>query len=139
MSKKEKFIEEITKLLQDTPENFLSADALDFWNSLQVSENGGKPKFTDNGKLILNFLKENKETYRNLFKAKEVGEGVGISSRAASGAMRKLVNDGYIEKLGENPVVYALTTLGEETNPEAEWDIDTLENFWYNIFIGKIK
>ena len=120
MSKKEKFIEEITKLLQDAPENFLSADSLDFWNSLQISENSGKPKFTENGKLILNFIKENKETYNNLFKAKEVGEGIGISSKAASGAMRKLVNDGYIEKLGENPVVYALTALGEETDPNAE-------------------
>ena len=125
MSKKENFIHEVKAAIDGleeemTPETYFSADALDFWNSLQVSENGGKPKFTDNGKLILNFLKENKETYRNLFKAKEVGEGVGISSRAASGAMRKLVNDGYIEKLGENPVVYALTTLGEETDPEAE-------------------
>ena len=120
MSKKEKFIEEISKMLEDTPEKYLSADALDFWNSLQISENGNKPKFTENGKLILNFIKENKETFNNLFKAKEVGEGIGISSRAASGAMRKLVTDGYIEKLGENPVVYALTSLGEETDPEAE-------------------
>lgn len=124
MSKKEKFIEEITKLLQDFPENYLSSDALDFWNSLQISENSGKPKFTENGKLILNFIKENKETYNNLFKAKEVGEGIGISSKAASGAMRKLVNDGYIEKMGENPVVYALTTLGEETDPNAEDKLD---------------
>ena len=124
MSKKEKFIEEISKMLEDAPEKYLSSDALDFWNSLQISENSGKPKFTENGKLILNFIKENKETYNNLFKAKEVGEGIGISSKAASGAMRKLVNDGYIEKMGENPVVYALTTLGEETDPNAEDKLD---------------
>jgi len=119
MSKKEKFIEEISKMLEDAPEKYLSADALDFWNGLQITE-GGKPKFTENGKLILSYLKENKEVYNNLFKAKEVGEGIGISSKAASGAMRKLVNDGYIEKLGENPVIYALTALGEETDPNAE-------------------
>jgi predicted HTH transcriptional regulator len=119
MSKKEKFIEEISKMLEDAPEKYLSADALDFWNGLQIAE-GGKPKFTENGKLILSYLKENKEVYNNLFKAKEVGEGVGISSRGASGAMRKLVNDGYIEKIGENPVVYALTALGDETDPNAE-------------------
>lgn len=119
MSKKEKFIEEISKMLEDAPEKYLSADALDFWNGLQIVESG-KPKFTENGKLILFYLKENKEVYNNLFKAKEVGEGVGISSRGASGAMRKLVNDGYIEKLGENPAVYALTVLGEETDPNAE-------------------
>lgn len=125
MSKKENFIHEVKAAIDGleekmTPETYFSTDALDFWNSLQVSENSGKPKFTENGKLILSFLKENKETFNNLFKAKEVGEGIGISSKAASGAMRKLVNDGYIEKLGENPVIYALTVLGEETDPDAE-------------------
>ena len=124
MSKKEKFIQEVKAAIdgleEKTPEVYFSEDALDFWNGLQIGESNGKPKFTDNGKLILNFLKENKETYNNLFKAKEVGEGVGISSRAASGAMRKLVNDGYIEKIGENPVVYALTSLGIETDPNEE-------------------
>ena len=58
--------------------------------------------------------------YNNLFKAKEIGEGLGISSRTASGAMRKLVTDGYIEKVGATPVVYSLTTLGVETDPMAE-------------------
>ena len=124
MSKKEKFINEVKAAIdgleEKVPEVYFSTDALDFWNGLQISENGGKPKFTENGKLILNFLKENKETYNNLFKAREVGEGIGISSKAASGAMRKLVNDGYIEKIGENPVVYALTSLGIETNPNEE-------------------
>jgi hypothetical protein len=93
MTKKEKFISEVKAAIdgleEKTPEVYFSEDALDFWNGLQISENGGKPKFTENGKLILNFLKENKETYNNLFKAREVGEGIGISSKAASGAMRK--------------------------------------------------
>ena len=120
MSKKEKFIEEITKLLQDAPENFLSSDALDFWNGLQISGDSSKPKFTDNGKLVLVYMQENKDSYNNLFKAKEIGEGLSISSRTASGAMRKLVNDGYIEKVGESPVVYSLTELGTNTDPNAE-------------------
>lgn len=120
MSKKEKFIEEIAKLLQDAPENFLSEDALDYWNGLLVTGDSGKVKFTENGKLVLKFLKDNKTVYNNLFKAKEVGEGLNISSRTASGAMRKLVTDGYIEKIGANPVVYALTALGDETDPYAE-------------------
>lgn len=120
MSKKEKFIEEITKLLQDAPENFLSEDALDYWNGLLATGDSGKVKFTENGKLVLKFLKDNKTVYNNLFKAKEVGEGLNISSRTASGAMRKLVTDGYIEKIGANPVVYALTALGDETDPYAE-------------------
>jgi len=115
MSKKDKFIEEVTQLLQDAPENFLSEDALDFWNGLQM---GGseKPQFTDNGKLILQYIKNTKDQYNNLFKAKEIGEGLGISSRTASGALRKLVTDGYVEKIGTSPVVYALTKAGEEVD-----------------------
>jgi len=119
-SKKEKFIEEVTRLLEDSPEKYLSADALDFWNGLQVSGDSGKPRFTENGKLVLAYMRENKEQYNNLFKAKELGEGLGISSRTASGAMRKLVTDGYAEKIGESPVVYALTELGVNTDPNVE-------------------
>ena len=112
MSKKEKFIDEISKLLQDNPENFLSSDALDFWNGLQITEDSEKPAFTENGKLILKYIQDNKASYNNLFKAKEIGEGLKISSRTASGGMRKLVTDGYIEKVGSSPVVYSLTEKG---------------------------
>ena len=48
------------------------------------------------------------------FKAKSVGEGLEISSRTVSGGMRKLVTDGYVEKVGENPTVYSLTAAGKE-------------------------
>ena len=111
MSKKEKFIDEIGKLLMDAPENYLSEDALDFWNGLQASGTD-KPQFTDNGKIVLQYMRDNKDQYNNLFKAKDIGEGLGISSRTASGAMRKLVTDGYVEKIGNTPVVYALTNAG---------------------------
>ena len=120
MSKKEKFIEEIFKLMQDAPENFLSPDALDFWNGLQISGDVDKPKFTENGKLVLQYMKDNKDNYNNLFKAKEIGEGLGISSRTASGAMRKLVTDGYIEKIGDTPVIYSLTDIGTEVDLNVE-------------------
>ena len=118
MTKKEKFLAEVLALTEDNPENTFSPDSFDYWKALNGEEQ--KVKFTDNGKLILNYIKENKDAFNNLFKAKDVGEGVGISSRGASGAMRKLVNDGYLEKMGENPVVYALTSLGEQTNPDEE-------------------
>ena len=109
MSKKDAFISQITAALGDAPEQVLTGDALDYWNVLIQSGDTSKPKFTENGKLFLGYMIENKETFRNLFKAKEIGEGLGISSRTASGAMRKLVTDGYVEKIGQDPVVYALT------------------------------
>jgi predicted transcriptional regulator len=48
-----------------------------------------------------------------MWKARDIAEGLFISSRAVSGAMRKLVTDGFVEKVGEDPVVYSLTDLGK--------------------------
>lgn len=126
MTKKENFIEEVKAAINGlengemTPETYFSSDALDYWNGLQATGDGGKAKFTENGKLVLKYMQENKETYNNLFKAKDIGEGMGISSRTASGTMRKLVSDEYCEKIGENPIVYSLTNKGIEVNLEAE-------------------
>jgi predicted transcriptional regulator len=36
-----------------------------------------------------------------------------INSRTVSGAMRKLVTDGFVEKIGENPVIYSITEKGK--------------------------
>lgn len=120
MNKKESFITEVLKLTGNNPEKVFSSDALDFWNGLQVSGDSAKPKFTENGKLVLQYMKNNKESFNNLFKAKDIGEGLGISSRTASGAMRKLVTDGYVEKVGTDPIVYAVTSAGIEVDPSAE-------------------
>ena len=126
MTKKETFINEIKILIEQSkncsemPFEELSADAMDYFNGLQVTGDSGKPKFTKNGKLVLQYMQQNKDNYNNLFKAKDIGEGMGISSRTASGAMRKLVADGWVERIGESPVVYALTQSGTDINPDAE-------------------
>lgn len=120
MTKKEAFINDIVRLLGDAPEKYLSEDGLNYWNGLQMTKDQEKPKFTENGKKVLAFVKENKDAFNNLFKAKEIGEGLGISSRTASGAMRKLVTDGYVEKIGESPAVYSLTELGAQVNLDTE-------------------
>ena len=72
---------------------------------------------TDNGKLILGYMQS---SGINALTAKRISDGILISSRGVSGAMRKLVSDGYIEKVGTDPVVYALTSAGEIVNPDAE-------------------
>jgi predicted transcriptional regulator len=53
-----------------------------------------------------------------MMKAKEIAEGMFISSRAVSGAMRKLVTDGFVEKVGQDPVMYILTEKGKNINIE---------------------
>lgn len=121
MSKKECFIKELQIIINDLHEgtkieDYLSSDALDFWNGLNAGDNDSKPQFTANGKLILGYMQQNKDAYNNLFKAKDIGEGLGISTRTASGAMRKLVTDSWIEKVGQDPIIYSLTEKGINVN-----------------------
>ena len=47
-----------------------------------------------------------------MWKARDIAEGLFISSRAVSGAMRKLVTDGFVEKVGQDPVIYSITEKG---------------------------
>ena len=48
-----------------------------------------------------------------LMKARDIAEGMEISSKTVSGAIRKLVSDGYVEKVGQDPTVYTLTENGK--------------------------
>lgn len=117
MSKKQAFIDEVVRITNDAPENVFTGDALDYWNALVAG--GGdkdKPLFTANGKLVLKFMQDNKDSYNNLFKAKDVGEGLSISTRTVSGAMRKLVTDSFVEKVGTDPIIYSVTSKGLEAN-----------------------
>ena len=64
-------------------------------------------------------MQENYDHYNNILKAKEIAEGMfaingtTITSRTVSGAMRKVITDGYVEKTTGTPVCYSLTDLGK--------------------------
>jgi len=105
MSDKEKFIKMVEELINkiDVSEY---PDEMRYFESLKEDKSEGG--LTENGQKILSFMQENKEKYNNLFKAKDIGEGLGISSKAVSGSMRKLVKDGYVNKVGKEPVIYEL-------------------------------
>ena len=117
MSKKQEFINFIENVLNETnigPDHMPENVKL-YWDAFRgADENGEKPLFTDNGKLILKFLQEHTDT--PMWKARDVAEGLFISSRAVSGAMRKLVTDGFVEKVGESPVIYSITENGKNIN-----------------------
>ena len=88
---------------------------------LKEKSTNEKPVLTQNGAIILKFLKAHQDII--MWKAKDIAEQMGISSRGVSGAMRKLVSDGFCEKTSENPIVYMLTDKGKEFNIE-EIEID---------------
>lgn len=118
MSKKEKFIEAIEDAFFSKVDiNELDPDIVSYWNALKGANEVEKPTFTDNGKLIMKYLQE-LPADAPMMKAKEIAEGLFISSRAVSGAMRKLVTDGFIEKAGQDPVMYALTEKGRNIEIE---------------------
>lgn len=113
MSKKSDFIaylnENFFNVKNDVPENILS-----YWDAFKGQTNSEKPEFTDNGKMILKYMIDNSD--RDMMKAKDIAEGLVVSSRTVSGAIRKLVTDGYVEKVGQDPVVYSLTEKGKNIN-----------------------
>lgn len=116
MTKKQKFINFVEGLIAKIDIDTLDADskeAIEYFNILKSTEGEEKQKFTENGKLVLTYIQQNYETNNNMFKAKDIGEGLNITSRTASGTMRKLVTDGYLEKIASNPVIYSLTDLGK--------------------------
>ena len=119
MSKKQEFIKFVEEIMDaanvseaDMPENVKL-----YWDVLLVSSlEVDKPLFTDNGKLIMKFLQDHQET--PMWKARDVAEGLFISSRAVSGAMSKLVTDGFVEKVGQDPVIYSITEKGKNIDIE---------------------
>ena len=55
-----------------------------------------------------------------MYKARDIAENMGLTSKGVSGAMRKLVTDGYVEKVGKDPVVYMITEKGKSVKFEGE-------------------
>ena len=115
MSKKEKFIEMVEILIRNVENDDLKGyeEALEYFEMFKAIKETEKLKFTENGKKIIQYMRDNKDKYNNMFKAKEIGEGLFISSRGVSGALRKLTNDGFADKMGESPVLYSLTEKGK--------------------------
>lgn len=113
MTKKEEFIAFVETLMKNSGvnEDMMPENVLSYWKGMKLNDTAEKPLFTDNGKLILGFLQEHQD--RDMWKAKDIAEGLFISSKSVSGAIRKLVTDNYVEKVGENPSVYSITEKGK--------------------------
>lgn len=111
MSKKEEFIDYVKALMDANPDIIPSDGAKFYFEALINKPTVEKPMFTENGKMVLKYMQDNSEI--ELWKAKDIAEGLFISSRTVSGAMRKLVTDEFVEKVGADPVVYTLTEKGK--------------------------
>ena len=117
MNKKEAFIKVIDCFFKGlSDENFYTEeewdDAYKFFEEFKNNKVKSSKEMTENGQKSLTWMQENLESMNNVFTSKEIAEGLFTSGRSISGSMRKLVNDGYVEKIGNNPVQYTLTEKG---------------------------
>lgn len=122
MNKCENFLNYFDWLVANCKEPVVIPDEVkEFYDILrsQQDKHIDKPLFTETGLQILEYLKA--QDARSL-KAKDIADGMEISSRKVSGSIRKLVTDGFVEKYGANPVVYTLTEKGKN------FDIESYKN-----------
>ena len=110
MSKKEQFIEFFNEVTKDVT---IPTDVYEYFLALTQEEE--KPMFTDNGKIILAYMQT---VPGESLKAKDIAENLGVAARTVSGAMRKLVSDGFVEKMGKDPIIYTITNKGKEITIE---------------------
>jgi Mn-dependent DtxR family transcriptional regulator len=107
MTNKEIFIKEI-----ETIKHTLSEEAIQFFDEWKQEKTAPtKGEITELGMKILTYMKEN-YAVKNSFSAKLIGEGLFLSSRIVSGSIRKLVTDGYVNKINADPVLYEITEKG---------------------------
>lgn len=112
MSKKV-FLSEIQELI-DNKDIELSEEAMKGFEELTTAKAFTPKEITDKGKVILKDMQENIEN--NKFKSKDIGDRLGISGRSVSGSIRSLIALGYVEKISNEPVMYALTDAGMSFN-----------------------
>ena len=116
MTSREIFIDVIDDLLRKTDlVSFCgeedSQKVLEYFESLKTIP--AKPEITEKGLEILRAMQSEVEVRNNLFKAADVGSILDKPAKAVSGSLRKLVSDGFVEKIGEKPILYALTEKGK--------------------------
>lgn len=111
MTNKEQFIKEVEDMICKSC-TILSEGARAYFEQLKATPEKEKEPFTENGAKVLIWMQENYESYNNILKAKEIGDGLFCSSRTVSGALRKLVTDGYVNKTAGTPTCYSLTESG---------------------------
>lgn len=118
MSKQEQFLEFWYYLTTEVAGKIeIPTDVQAYIDALSSNSEKEKPAFTPNGERILRYLQSAPTA---MYKARDIAENIGVTSKGVSGAMRKLVTDGYVEKVGKDPVIYTITEKGKQVVFEGE-------------------
>lgn len=111
MTKEEKkiFIETVERLF-DKYQPEVPLEGIKAFKS--YCETASVSEITEKGKVVLKAL----EGTEDWVSAKNIGNKIDVPSKSVTGALIKLVNDGYVEKQKGVPTVYRLTQKGIEYN-----------------------
>ena len=116
--RKNVFIETVENLFNAYPMN-VPAEALEFFEDYKRGKSSNRKEITEKGIAIILALRENSEWIT----AKALGEIMDVSGRSVSGSMKKLVEDGYVDKRAGTPSAYKITEKGMTCElPTAEVD-----------------
>ena len=117
MTIKEEFFNYFDYLVKNCKESTtVPENVAQFLEILKETKEKESTGLTDNGKLILQYMQQ--DNTKPLLKAKDIADGLGVSARTISGAMRKLVSDEYVEKISTDPIIYSLTEKGKNYKGE---------------------
>lgn len=114
-TRKNIFIETVENLFEANSFN-IPPEALEFFEDYKKGKSSNRKEMTEKGYNILTALKD----VDDWITAKALGEILDISGRSVSGTMRKLVEDGYVEKQKGNPTSYKITEKGMNYEMELE-------------------
>ena len=107
---KEEFINYVNALRMAAPSVEITPGAEKYLTALMSDKVTEKPEITDNGKIVLKYLQTAPD---GVYKSRDIAEGLFVSSRMVSGTIRKLVTDGYVDKIGTDPTIYCITEKGK--------------------------
>ena len=118
--RKNVFIETVESLFAKyTFEDHIPQEAFDFFEDYKKGKSSARKEITEKGIAIILALRENPEWIT----AKALGEIMDVSGRSVSGSMKKLVEDGYVDKRAGTPSAYKITEKGMTCElPTAEVD-----------------
>ena len=85
-------------------------EALDFFEDYKKAKSESSQPFTEKGIVVMEALSK----VDDWITATALGEMIGKNGRSVSGTMKKLIEDGYVEKKEGKPASYRITEFGKE-------------------------
>ena len=84
-------------------------EAIDFFNDYKKGRSSERKEITEKGIAIVLGMRAMGEDWAT---AAAIGEQIDMSGKSVSGALKKLITDGYAEKVEGKPAMYRLTEKG---------------------------